>query len=460
MFSGALRRQFPPTIRQLLSSPGASARIEVNGWIKSVRRQKNVAFAVINDGSCSQGLQAVFKPERLPYDATNGASIRLVGHLVDSPGRGQAKEFQVDEAEVVGACDPETYPIQKQALSTEYLRDQCHLRSRVDKMGTVLRTRHTLLHAFHQYFNSQGFTYAHTPIITSNDCEGGGETFSVVSQHSPPHSRGLLSEDDPSKKQPEMFFDKPAFLTVSSQLHLEALAAANSRVYTLSPCFRAERSQTNRHLAEFHMLEAEWAFTKSIEDVCVTVEDAIKAAASAASAAEDLDVNVLQLQKPWPRISYTDAIRELESHHSSPSSTFKFSPTWGSSLQSEHEKWLATSLGSPVFVTDYSSSLKPFYMRLNDDEKTVACFDLLIPGLGELVGGSLREERLPYLDAALDKHGLDKAEYSWYADLRRFGGTPHGGFGLGFERLVSCITGVENVRECIPMPRWAGRMLL
>lgn len=247
---------------------------------------------------------------------------------------------------------------------------------------------------------------------------------------------------------------------MSSQLHLEALAAANSRVFTLSPCFRAESSQTSRHLAEFHMLEAEWAFTKSVEDVCVTVEDAIKLAAEAASTAEDLDVDVLQLQKSWPRMSYTDAIRELESYNSSPTSDFQFAPTWGSPLRSEHEKWLANSLKSPVFVTDYPKSLKPFYMRLNDDKETVACFDLLVPGLGELVGGSLREERLPYLDASLDQHGLDKVEYGWYRDLRRFGGTPHGGFGLGFERLVSCITGAENVRECIPMPKWAGRMLL
>jgi len=462
MFSGALRRQFPPTIRQLLTAPsGTSARIEINGWIKSVRRQKNVAFAVISDGSCGRGLQAVFKPERLPQDATSGASIRLVGSLIDSPGRGQAKEFQVEEAEIVGVCDPETYPIQKQALSVEYLRDQCHLRARVDKIGSMLRTRHNLLQAFHRYFDSQGFMYAHTPIITSNDCEGGGETFSVDGQQETPSSKGASVDHVTPQTQPETFFDKPAFLTVSSQLHLEALAAANSRVYTLSPCFRAERSQTNRHLAEFHMLEAEWAFTRSIEDICATVEDAIKSAAAAASEAEDLNVDVLCLTKPWPRMSYTDAIRELESYHtSSLTSSFQFTPTWGSPLQSEHEKWLANSSGSPVFVTEYPKSLKPFYMRLNDNDKTVACFDLLIPGLGELVGGSLREERLDHLDAALDQHNLDKETYVWYRDLRRYGGTPHGGFGLGFERLVSCIAGVENVRECIPMPRWAGRMLL
>ncbi len=301
--------------------------------------------------------------------------------------------------------------------------------------------------------------YTHTPIITSNDCEGGGETFSVVSQQ-PSDSKGSCSDDEVTKTQPESFFDKPAFLTVSSKLHLEALAAANSRVYTLSPCFRAERSQTNRHLAEFHMLEAEWAFTKSIEDVCTTVEDAIKYAAEAASTAEDLDVGVLHLHKSWPRMSYTDAIHELEAHNSSSFSDLQFTPKWGLSLQSEHEKWLASALKSPVFVTDYPKSLKPFYMRQNDNKETVACFDLLVPGLGELAGGSLREERLDYLDAALDQHSLDKSEYGWYRELRRYGGTPHGGFGLGFERFVSCITRVDNVRECIPMPRWAGRMLL
>jgi asparaginyl-tRNA synthetase len=262
----------------------------------------------------------------------------------------------------------------------------------------------------------------------------------------------------------EEFFSRPSYLTVSSQLHLEALASAISRVYTLSPCFRAERSQTNRHLAEFWMLEAEWAFTHSIDDICQVVQGAIKEVIQRANkdmTARNLLLDINCLEGPWPRISYTDAIAELEKYHTSAAKKFTFPPAWGKALQSEHERWLANELvHGPVFVTDYPTSLKPFYMRLNDDGRTVACFDLLVPRVGELVGGSLREERLSHLERALDGHGLSREEYGWYLDLRKYGTAPHGGFGLGFERLIGWLSGIENVRECIPMPRWAGRMLL
>lgn len=311
--------------------------------------------------------------------------------------------------------------------------------------------------------------YSHTPIITSNDCEGAGETFtvSVEGEDMPANQK----HDMESSTEPNLFFRKKAFLTVSSQLHLEALATARTRVYTLSPCFRAERSQTNRHLAEFWMLEAEWAFTKEIGDVCAVVEDVVKEAVSSVveeegGEASDIQERVMKSLapgQPWRTISYTDAISELQNAMRSPSSptTFEYKPEWGQPLQSEHEKWLADAEGAPIFVTNYPRSLKPFYMRVNDDGRTVACFDLLIPGLGELVGGSLREERLPLLDQALEQHGLkDREEYGWYRELRKFGGVPHGGFGLGFERLVSIVSGQPNVRECIAMPRWAGRMLL
>lgn len=300
--------------------------------------------------------------------------------------------------------------------------------------------------------------FAHTPIITPSDCEGAGEAFSVVSAEKP-------TPDEESRP----FFAKDAYLTVSSQLHLEALAHARSRVYTLSPAFRAERSQTNRHLAEFWMLEAEWAFTRHVEDVCGVVEDAIKHAVSATvreEGAEDAELESrvkqsLPLEKPWVRMTYTEAIKRLRTANETTRKLFEFEPSWGTSLQSEHEKWLADATGCPVFVTNYPVELKPFYMRMNDDGKTVACFDLLIPGLGELVGGSLREERLELLNKAMEIYGLSgREEYEWYRDLRRFGGAPHGGFGLGFERLVSIVTGQPNVRECIAMPRWAGRMLL
>ncbi len=310
----------------------------------------------------------------------------------------------------------------------------------------------------------EGFCYAHTPIITSNDCEGAGETFLVSSP------RPTLENCE--RQHQHDFFGHPAFLTVSSQLHLEALASSISRVYTISPCFRAEKSQTNRHLSEFWMLEAEWAFTQTVDDVTAVVENAIRNTLTAG----DSDVDLLRKdmddaykrviedasdsRKPWAKITYTDAVAELEKFHET-QRTFQFDRKWGKPFQSEHERWLADNLvGGPVFVTDYPKNLKPFYMRTNDDGKTVACFDLIVPRLGELVGGSLREERLPLLEHSLDQHQLDRDDYGWYVDIRKFGGAPHGGFGIGFERLVKWISGVENVRECIPMPRWAGRMLL
>ena len=320
------------------------------------------------------------------------------------------------------------------------------------------------------------FCYAHTPILTSSDCEGAGETFRVTpSSTSQETSTPEFTSLDPQAE----FFSKPAYLTVSSQLHLEALASSLARVYTLSPCFRAERSQTNRHLAEFWMLEAEWAWTKEVGDVCGLVEACVKDALGSGREERALLAKGITEQQEraksletaaasdlWARMTYTEAISELEQYHASAASRarpFAFEPKWGHALQSEHERWLSEVLiKGPVFVTDYPSTLKPFYMRMNDDEKTVACFDLLVPFVGELVGGSLREERLEPLQQRMTSHGLDPAgeEYGWYVDLRRYGSAPHGGFGMGLERLVSWASGIENVRECIAMPRWAKRMLL
>ncbi|KAH9946855.1 hypothetical protein B0H21DRAFT_790666 [Amylocystis lapponica] len=464
----SLSTSFPPTIRQLLSThiPAPASPVNVTGWIKSVRRQKNVAFAVISDGSSDKGLQAVFAQADLAKGLENGASVRLAGLLTESPGVGQDKELRVDSVKVLGDCDPATYPIQKQSLSVEYLREHSHLRTRTDATAAMIRLRDNALRALHSHFENEGFCYVHTPLLTSSDCEGAGETFRIAP--SPPPSSA-----PPSTSPPE-FFGRAAYLTVSSQLHLEALASAISRVYTISPCFRAERSQTNRHLSEFWMLEAEWAFTNSINDVCGVVEatlkdlldrtwDAILPLLSKNNPRSDTTARQLEIARStpnWMRISYGDAVTELEKYHQA-TREFKFEPAWGRALQSEHERWLADKLvGGPVFVTDYPAALKPFYMRVNDDGKTVACFDLLIPQLGELAGGSLREERPDLLAAALDRHGLHREEYNWYLDLRRYGGAPHGGFGLGFERLISWIGGIENVRECIAMPRWAGRMLL
>ncbi|KZT63665.1 asparaginyl-tRNA synthetase [Daedalea quercina L-15889] len=455
----------PPTIRQLLSGSATDVRVKVNGWVQSVRRQKNVTFAVISDGSSTQGLQAVIRDGSLAEVLTNGASVSLGGTLTHSLGKGQDKELRVEEVQVVGECDPATYPIQKQALTMEYLRDNCHFRARTSRISEMLRLRATSSDAFQKFFNSLGFCYVHTPIVTSSDCEGAGETFRVISAIS-----DLSSEKDTDK--PSEFFGHPAYLTVSSQLHLEALATALSRVYTLSPCFRAERSQTSRHLSEFWMLEAEWAFTQTVNDVCSVVEAAVKDGitktqahsrtfAEGPSSPRILEyLHTASSTAPWTRLSYTDAVSELSKYQAS-ARKFQFEPAWGKPLQSEHERWLAEELvKAPVFVTDYPASLKPFYMRLNDDDKTVACFDLLVPHLGELAGGSLREERSELLNNALERQELDKAQYGWYTELRKYGGAPHGGFGLGFERFISWISGVENVRECIAVPRWAGRMLL
>jgi len=457
----------PPTIRQLLAGKSHalsnSPPIQVHGWVKSVRRQKRIAFAAITDGSTSQPLQAVFTDVNLVQSLTNGSSVQLTGVLSDSPGPGQDRELQVSAIECIGGSDPESYPIQKKDLSVEYLRDHCNLRARTSQTSSMLRLRDTTMRTLHGFFEDHEFCYTHTPILTSNDCEGSGDTFQAI------------TENTSSTEAHTEFYGRSAYLTVSSQLHLEALAASLARVYTLSPCFRAERSQTNRHLSEFWMLEAEWAFVRSLDDICTVVEGAVKSVLSQEHSeipqlwkeVEPFWMKYLGTQASgkasWARISYGEAIKALqEAQNSNPSGKlFEHNPAWGLPLRSEHERWIAEDfVGGPVFVTDYPAGLKPFYMRANDDGRTVACFDLLVPGLGELAGGSLREERLDMLQSALRKHHLDEDQYSWYTELRKYGSTPHGGFGLGFDRLIKWISGIDNIRECVPMPRWAGRMLL
>ncbi|TFL01528.1 hypothetical protein BDV98DRAFT_548024 [Pterulicium gracile] len=467
----------PRTIQQLLSAPPIPpnlSQVSITGWVKSVRRQKRVAFAVVNDGSNAAGLQVVFSDPISAQRLSNGTAVRLTGQLADSPGKGQAKELKVEQVQVLGECDPEEYPIQKQALSTEYLRQNVHLRARTDTIASMIRLRDSLQRSIHAFFQDEGFLYTHTPILTSNDCEGAGEAFQIASQPSSQDGQpsNTLETTEKESVKESHFFSRPTYLTVSSQLHLEAMATAMSRVYTLSPCFRAETSQTNRHLSEFWMLEAEWAFTERVEDICSLVEALLKSTwkhscqeriGLADEASSHLAHIAPQFEqgKSWQRMTYTEAISELSKHQSTTKSPFVFDPKWGKPLQSEHERWLADTLvRGPVFVTDYPTSLKPFYMRANPDGKTVACFDLLIPQIGELVGGSLREERLDVLKENMVRHNLSPELYGWYLDLRKYGGAPHGGFGLGLERLVSWMGAIENIRECIPMPRWAGRMLL
>ncbi|KDQ19915.1 hypothetical protein BOTBODRAFT_83896, partial [Botryobasidium botryosum FD-172 SS1] len=486
----------PPTIRHILAQQPSEASLQAHGWVKSVRKQKRVAFAEVSDGSSVKGLQFTYAC-RLNV----GASVSLTGKLVQSLGKGQALEMRAEDVRLLGACDPEAYPLQKQAHTAEYLREHLHLRSRTNTMSAMLRLRDRLGRSFHDYFQSQDFYNVNTPIFTSSDCEGAGEAFRVTSSI-PTSSQG----GTPSRTTSELeFFGRPAFLTVSSQLHLEALSSSLARVYTLSPAFRAERGVTHRHLSEFWMLEAELSFCENMEDVMGVVEGLIKHslndvrktceaelellgatadADSGSDTAQERRMSPLELcetlggssasssSSAWQRMTYTQAVKELAAHDaaSKGASQFQFRPRWGAPLQSEHEKWLAGSLvGGPVFVTDYPIDLKPFYMRLNnnedagnnaDDTGTVACFDLLIPRVGELVGGSLREERLAHLEHAMKKHGLPVEEYEWYLDLRRFGSVPHGGFGLGFERLVSWVAGIDNIRECIPFPRWPGKMAL
>ncbi|KAJ7760559.1 asparaginyl-tRNA synthetase [Mycena metata] len=483
------RFQLPPTIRQILSSPEVGETVAVTGWVKSIRKQKRIAFGVLSDGSSAVGLQAVFLEglgERVK-EITNGTSIRVRGSIVKSPGAGQDKELHVEEVEILGTCPPDTYPIQKQALTPEYLRDNTHLRARTDAISAMVRLRGLLMRKLDRYFERQDFAYAHTPVLTSGDAEGGGEAFRITPI--PP------SSERPPQTEERDFFARPAYLTVSHQLHLEALSTALTRVYTLSPCFRAERGVTRRHLAEFWMLEAEWGVARTDDPrtqtaaLCDFVEGVVKSVVGDPAIIRGQDVDVLwrhrehdsvpeaERQKrrealvsavtsdaPWPKMSYSDAIRELLKSDQK----WTFPVRWGSALQSEHEKWLCETLvGGPLFVTDYPAGIKPFYMRANspapgEEEVTVGCFDLLVPQVGELAGGSVREERLDVLKASMESKGMnmDGERYGWYGDLRRFGGAPHVGFGLGFERLVGWVGGIENVRECIPMPRWAGRMVL
>ncbi|KAJ7116002.1 asparaginyl-tRNA synthetase [Mycena epipterygia] len=478
--TAANRFRLPPTIRQILSSPQVEEKVTITGWVKSIRKQKRIAFGVLSDGSSAVGLQAVFHEnlgERVK-EITNGTSVLLRGNIVKSPGAGQDKELHVEEVEILGACDPDTYPIQKQALTPEYLRDNIHLRARTDAIAAMVRLRGLLMRGLDRYFEDQGFAYAHTPVLTSGDAEGGGEAFRIASI--PSSQEDVQKDSSPKTVAEREFFTHPAYLTVSHQLHLEALS---------------KRGVTRRHLAEFWMLEAEWGVTPidnpraQTAALCYFVEGVVKGVMGNSAIIHGEDVNLLWRHRehdsvpedererrreamvkavttdaPWQKVTYSDAIRELLKSNRK----WTFPVSWGSALQTEHEKWLCETLvGGPLFVTDYPAGIKPFYMRANprlaeEDQVTMGCFDLLMPNVGELAGGSVREEREDVLQASMHSKGMDMngERYGWYGDLRRFGGAPHVGFGMGFERLVGWVGGIENVRECVPMPRWAGRMLL
>lgn len=443
--------------------------VTVKGWIRTRRDSKaGISFLAVHDGSCFEALQAVAPAELNNYEneikrLTTACSVIVTGTVVKSEGQGQAFELQASSVEVVGWVEnPDTYPMAPKRHSMEYLREQGHLRARTNIVGAITRVRHCLAQAIHRFFHEQGFYWISTPIITGADCEGAGEMFRVSTldlENLPRNDQGKIDYK-------QDFFGKETFLTVSGQLNVETYACALSKVYTFGPTFRAENSHTTRHLAEFWMIEPEVAFAE-LKDVAQLAEDMLKFVFKAvlteraddmAFFAERIDEHAItRLQKivdsSFVRMDYTEAVEILKTCGKS----FEYPVEWGVDLQSEHERYLAeVHVGAPVILQNYPKDIKAFYMRLNEDGKTVAAMDILAPGIGEIIGGSQREERLEKLDARMDEMGLSKEDYSWYRDLRRYGTVPHSGFGLGFERLVSYVTGVGNVRDVIAFPRTPG----
>lgn len=436
------------------AAPLVGKTVSVAGWIRTVRDQKSFAFIELNDGSTLSNLQVIADGSMPGYSdllptLTTGASLSVTGQLVESPGKNQALELKAAEIRILGVCDPARYPLQKKRHSFEYLRTIAHLRPRTNTQGAVLRVRSALAFATHLFFHQRGFLYVHTPIITGSDCEGGGEMFRIAPLEN--------SED---------FFGKPTYLTVSGQLEGEILATALSDVYTFGPTFRAENSNTSRHLAEFWMIEPEMAFA-DLKTNMECAESYLKFCVRYVleHCKEDLEffdkfienglIARLQMvaSSPFAHIPYTEAVQILEKAPKQ----FVFPVAWGVDLQSEHERYLAEEYcKKPVILTDYPAQIKAFYMRSNPDGKTVAAMDVLVPKIGEIIGGSQREERLDILEQKISDFGLKREDYWWYLELREFGTVPHAGFGLGFERLVLFATGMENIRDIIPFPRFPG----
>lgn len=438
----------------------------VQGWVRTRRDSKaGVSFVAVSDGSCFDAVQVV-AGESLPnyFDEvlklTTGCSVEVYGELVESPAQGQALEIKPSKVTVVGwVDDPETYPMQPKRHSMEHLRDHAHLRPRTNLIGAVARVRNCLAQAVHRFFAENGFIWVHTPIITANDAEGAGQMFRVSTLD----VANLPRTDEGQVDFSQDFFGREAHLTVSGQLNVETYCMAMSRVYTFGPTFRAENSNTRRHLAEFWMIEPEIAFADLAADADLA-EAFLKYICKAALEERSDDMaffdkfiekgTIAKVQKliesKFARLDYSDAIAELQKANQK----FEFAPEWGVDLQSEHEKYLTDKVvGGPLAVINYPKDIKAFYMRLNDDGKTVAAMDVLAPGIGEIIGGSQREERLEVLDARILEMGLHPSDYWWYRDLRKYGTTPHAGFGLGFERAVQYVTGVENIRDVIPFPR-------
>lgn len=442
--------------------------VTIKGWIRTVRNQKTFTFIEVNDGSTLANFQMIMTSEVPGYDKlltglSTGCSISATGTIVESPGKGQALEMQVSSLTLMGKCDPENYPLQKKKHTFEFLRTIAHLRPRTNTFGAITRVRNALAFATHQFFQDRGFLYVHTPIITGSDCEGAGKMFQVTTLDVANPPKNSQNKVDYAQD----FFAKPAYLTVSSQLNAEAFACSMSDVYSFGPTFRAENSNTSRHLAEFWMIEPEMAFA-DLNDNMDCAEDYLKYILKYLldHCQEDMQffdqyiskglIERLQhvINTPFERTTYTYAIRILEKADKK----FEFPVKWGLDLQSEHERYLAEEFFvKPVIIIDYPKQIKAFYMRANDDNKTVAAMDVLVPKVGEIIGGSQREERFNILEAKMKEVGLPVEEYGWYLELRKYGTVPHAGFGAGFERLIQFATGMENIRDVIPFPRYPGK---
>lgn len=443
--------------------------VTVKGWIRTVRDQKTFTFIEVNDGSTLSNFQ-VIADENLPSYAkisqqlTTGAAIAIKGKIVESPGKGQEVELHATEIAIIGKCNAENYPLQKKRHSLEFLRSIAHLRPRTNTLGAIARVRSVLAYATHKFFREKGFIYVQTPVITASDCEGAGEMFRVTTLNPKNPPKTGSGEVDYSQD----FFGKPAYLTVSGQLNGEIFACSHSDIYTFGPTFRAENSNTARHLAEFWMIEPEMAFADLSDDMD-NAEQFIKFALSYVlkHCREDLEFFnnfisktllerlVQVIETPFERASYTYAVRIIEKS----GKKFDYPLKWGMDLQTEHERYLSEEyFAKPVFITDYPREIKPFYMRLNDDGKTVANMDLLVPRIGEIIGGSQREERLEILKERMKQMNLKAEDYWWYLELREFGSVPHAGYGVGFERLVQFATGIENIRDIMAFPRYPGKV--
>jgi asparaginyl-tRNA synthetase len=441
--------------------------ITVKGWVRTVRNQKTFAFVEVNDGSTLSNFQVVVNADLPNYETlinqlTTGVSVAITGTLAESPGQNQVVELHATDLKIVGTCNPETYQLQKKRHSFEFLRTIAHLRPRTNTLGAVTRVRNALAFATHRFFQEKGFLYIQTPIITGADCEGAGKMFRVTTL-----DMQKLPQKEGKVDYSQDFFGIPTYLTVSGQLNGEIYACSMSDIYTFGPTFRAENSNTSRHLAEFWMIEPEMAFadlTDNMDNAEAYLKYVIKFALE--NCTEDLQffdkfvsnglVERLQqiVDVPFERASYTYTVRILEKADKA----FEYPVSWGSDLQSEHERFLAEEyFCKPVIITDYPKKIKAFYMRDNEDNKTVAAMDILVPKIGEIVGGSQREERLDVLVDKMKEHDLNPEDYWWYLELRKYGSVPHAGYGVGFERLIQFVTGMENIRDVIPFPRYPGK---